>query len=57
MIDLKEFMMRAEKKGFLLRRQATHSDLTEDIGSGYVKQNFVIQAQQPGLWFEHRFHA
>lgn len=35
----------------------TYSDLTEDIGSGHIKQNFVIQAQQLGLWFQHRFHV
>lgn len=40
-----------------LRRQTAYSDLTEDIGSGYTEQNFVIQAQQLGLWFQHWFHV
>lgn len=35
----------------------TYSDLTEDIRSGDIKQNFVIQAQQPGLRFQQRFHV
>lgn len=28
-----------------LKRQSTYCDLTEDIGSGNTKQNFIIQAQ------------
>lgn len=37
--------------------QDTYSDLTQDIGSGHVKQRFVIQAQQLGQRFQHRLHA
>lgn len=40
-----------------LKSMNTYSDLTEDIGSGHVKKNFFIQAQQPGLRFQHRFHV
>lgn len=39
------------------KSRSTYSDLTEDIGSGHIEQNFVIQAQQLGLWFQHRFHV
>lgn len=37
--------------------QNTYSDLTQYIGTGHIKKNFVIQAQQLGLRFQHRFHV
>ena len=40
-----------------LKSRITHSDLTEDIGSGHIKENFVIQAQQLGLRLQHRLQV
>lgn len=40
-----------------VKMQNTYSDLTEDIGSGNIKQNSVVQAQQLRLWFQNRFHV
>lgn len=47
----------ALKSSCHLRSQSTYSYLTKDIGSGHIEQNFVVQAQQLGLWFQRRFHV
>lgn len=52
-----ERMTRLQNQAVFWKSQSTDSDLTEDIGSGHIEQNFVIQAQQLGLWFQHRFHV
>lgn len=44
---------KSESAGFF----STHSDLTEDVCSGDIQQDFVIQAQQSGLRLQHRFHV